>query len=41
MTWKEKTIYRILLIIAKHLSEGDLKTDIGNLANHVSLGEKN
>lgn len=37
MSWKEKTVLRILLLIATHLSEGDLKKEVSSLASHISI----
>ena len=41
MNWKERTVYRILLLIAKALAEGDLKAEVSNLANHINTYREN
>jgi hypothetical protein len=40
MNWKQKTVLRILLVIAQYLAEEELKTELRNLANHINMGEK-
>ena len=41
MTWKQKTIIRILLIIAGMLCEDDtLRRQVGELATHVSVSKE-
>ena len=36
MTWREKCVVRILLLVAKMVDEGPWRDDIQNLANHIS-----
>lgn len=39
MTWREKTVLRILLLVAKTLSESlELKREIESLSNHIMYG---
>ncbi len=41
LTWKEKTVIRILLLIANMLCEQDaIKLEIRSLANHISVRAK-
>lgn len=41
MTWKEKTIVRILLLVARMLAEdSELREELQNLANHISVWGK-
>ena len=42
MTWKEKTVYRILCLIAVALADNqDLKAEIEALSNHINYGDRN
>lgn len=35
MTWKDKTVIRILLIVAKMVSEPEWRREIEALSNHI------
>ena len=37
MTWHERTVCRILLIIAKMLAPSSISDDIKNLSSHISV----
>ena len=37
MTWKEKTVIRILLLVAKMLAADEWKAEIKELATHISV----
>ncbi len=40
MNWKQKTVVRILLLVAKLINEDDwMAEDLKSLANHVSAGD--
>jgi hypothetical protein len=36
MTWKEKCVCRILLVIAKMISTGDTRDEMKHLYNHIN-----
>lgn len=38
MIWKEKTVIKILLLVAKMVADKEWKDDIQNLANHITSG---
>lgn len=39
LTWKEKTVIRILLVVARIVAENkELKDEITTVANHISVG---
>lgn len=38
MNWTDKTVIRILLLIAKFMASDPWKKDIEQLANHISVG---
>jgi hypothetical protein len=39
MNWKQKTVVRILMIVARMVAEDEwLKDELKNLANHISIG---
>lgn len=41
MTWKDKVIIRILLMISRMLTDDDkLKLELNSLAAHISVGER-
>lgn len=40
MTWKEKTVIRILLLVAKFLSPSEWAKDVESLATHISVNAK-
>ena len=37
MTWKKKTVIRILLLVAQMLADGDWREEIEHLANHIAM----
>lgn len=36
MSWKEKLIARILLLICRIVAEGDLRDELRHLSNHIT-----
>ncbi len=38
MTWKERTVVRILLLVARMLSEEPWADEIKHLSNHITSG---
>lgn len=41
MSWKEKTISKILLLVAMILSNKEIREEIKALSNHISVYSKN
>jgi hypothetical protein len=39
MTWKQKTLIRILLLIAKMFAEQPWVAELNALANHIQVGD--
>lgn len=37
MTWKEQIVIRILLLVARYLSDGELKDNIKTLDTHIRV----
>ena len=37
MTWKQQTVIRILLIVAKMLADEEWRDEIKNLSSHISV----
>jgi hypothetical protein len=37
MTWREKTVVTILLMVARMLDEGQWRDDLKTLATHISV----
>lgn len=40
MTWREKLVCRILLIIAKMVAPGPILDDVKHLASHISVARE-
>lgn len=37
MTWREKTLIRILLFVARIVAPDTFRSEVQNLANHISV----
>lgn len=40
MTWKEKLVARILLIVAMMVAEGEVRDDVRRLSTHISASRR-
>ena len=40
MSWSDKTVIRILLLVAKFIASEGWRKEIGDLANHISIYAK-
>lgn len=40
MNWKEKTVVRILLLVARFIAPAEWQKDVESLATHISVNAK-